>query len=202
MRNSVASRLTPNGGSKNMKRLALGLGLAAGALALAGDALACGDKLVVVGRGLRPQRMKASPQRGAILLYVAPGSSVSKIVEDGRFRKDIERAGHRVRSVTTKEELGSALQTGSYDLVLADIHTLNQVEGAAKAGASKPTVLPTLYNPTDEELAAAKKQFYCVLDKSSSARQQQDYLAVVNDALSMRAKEHDPKAKPGDPKSK
>lgn len=168
-----------------MKRVML-LGIL-GILTLAGEALACGDKLVVVGRGMRPQRTNASPQRGALLLYASSGGSVSRILEEGRFRKEIERAGHRVRSVTTHEELHAALGTGSYDLVLADIKTVPQVEVEAKAGASKATVLPTLYNPSDAELAAAREQFQCVLGKSPN--RQQDYLAVVNEALALRAKE-------------
>lgn len=174
-----------------MRKVLLGLGLLGSALTLGGEALACGDKLVVVGRGVRPSRTKA-PHRGAVLLYANPGGSVSAIAEEGRLKKDLERAGHRVRSVATEEDLRTALRTGTYDLLLADMKTVPQIEGPAQAAQSKPTVLPTLYKPSDAELAAAHAHFACVLKSPSS---QQDYVAVVNEALALRAKQSQPPAK-------
>src|SRR5262245_50902393 len=103
-----------------MKKLMLAAGLAGAAFAMGGDALACGDKLVIVGRGMRPKRVRGS--------------------------------------VVSLEELENALGTGSYDLVFADLKAAPLVETEAKEARSKPTVLPTLFNPSDTEMAVATKE--------------------------------------------
>ena len=53
-------------------------------------------------------------------------------LDEGHLRKDLEKAGHRVRSVVTRQELDTALDTGSYDLVLTDIKSAPAVETEAK----------------------------------------------------------------------
>jgi hypothetical protein len=167
-----------------MNKLMLAMGLAGAALGMGADAFACGDKLVVVGRG-RPTRMKG-PYAAAILVFADPGGSLPAALEQGNLRRDLEHAGHRIRSVTTQEELGSALETGTYDLVFADFKTAASIEPQVQASRSKPTVLPTLFKPTDAELKAAEHQYHCVM-KAPSA--QKDYIATVNQALSERAKQ-------------
>lgn len=168
-----------------MKKLMLAAGLAGAALAMSGDALACGDKLVIVGRGMRPKRVKGSVP-ASILVYADPRGSMPAALEQGHLRKDLEKAGHRVRSVASREELDTALETGSYDLVFTDIKTAPAIETEARTAASKPSVLPTLFNPSDADLAAATKEYHCVVKAPGS---QKDYLAVVNEAMSIRAKE-------------
>jgi hypothetical protein len=171
-----------------MKRFLLGLGLVGGVIVLGSDALACGDKLVVVGRGLRPKGYQGA-KPASILLYADPNGSLPAALEQGNLRKDLEKAGHRLRSVGTREELDTALSTGSYDLVFADFKTAASLESEASAAPSKPTVMPTLFNPTDSELAAAAHQYHCVV---KSPRPQKDYLAVVNEVLAQRAKQAKP----------
>jgi hypothetical protein len=166
------------------KRSLLLIGLAAGTLALAGDALACGDKLVIVGRG-RPKRVK-SLQPAAILVYADPSGVLPAALDAGNLRKDLERAGHRIRSVSTRQELDGALDTGTYDLLLADYKSAPEMETAAQGARSRPMVLPTLYNPTPADFKVAEQKYHCVMKAPS---QQKDYLAVVNEALAERAKD-------------
>jgi hypothetical protein len=169
----------------DMKKLMLAAGLVAAATAMGVDALACGDKLMIVGRGMRPKRVKGSVP-AAILVYADPKGSMPAALDEGHLRQDLEKAGHRVRSVGSREELGSALGTGSYDLVFTDIKSAPAIETEARGAASKPTVLPTLFNPSDADLAAATKEYHCVVKAPGS---QKDYLAVVNEALAQRAKQ-------------
>lgn len=173
-----------------MRKLMLAAGFAAAALAMGNDALACGDKLVVVGRG-RPKRVKGV-QAAAILVFADPAGVLPAALEEGNLRKDLERAGHRIRSVSTRQELGAALGTGTYDLLMTDYRSAAAVEGDAKAAPSHPTVLPTLYNPSAADLAAAEQQYQCVM---KAPGKQKDYLAVVNEALVERAKQNPAKAK-------
>ncbi len=81
-----------------MKNLMLAAGFAAAALAMGGDTFACGDKLVIVGRGMRPKRVKGSVP-ASILVFADPKGSMPAALEEGNLRKDLEKAGHRVRSV-------------------------------------------------------------------------------------------------------
>jgi hypothetical protein len=166
-----------------MKKLVLAGGLAAAALAMGGDALACGDKLVVVGRG-RPKRVKGV-QAAAILVFADPAGALPAALDQGNLRKDLERAGHRIRSVQTRQELASALGTGTYDLLMADYKSAASLEAEASAAPSHPTVLPTLYNASPKDLAAAERQYRCVMKAPGP---QKDYLAVVNEALAERTK--------------
>jgi DNA-binding NtrC family response regulator len=168
-----------------MKKVTLLVGLLGAALAMGGDAFACGDKLVVVGRG-RPRHAKG-PYAAAILVFADPNGSMGAALDQGNLRKDLEHAGHRIRSVSTREELGSALQTGTYDLVFADVQNADSVEAEAQASRSKPTVLPTLYNPTPAELQAAEHRYHCVMKAPSP---QKDYISTVNEALAERAKQN------------
>jgi hypothetical protein len=168
-----------------MRKFMLAAGLVGAALAMGGDAFACGDKLVVVGRGLRPRRVKGSVP-ASILVYADPKGSMPAALDEGHLRQELERAGHRVRSVGTREELETALGSGTYDLVFADLKTTPLVEKEAKGAPSKPTVLPTLFNPSDAELAAATKEYQCVMKAPGS---QKDYLTVVDSAMAQRAKQ-------------
>ena len=129
-----------------MKKLMLAAGFAAVAMSIGGDAVACGDKLVIVGRGMRPKRVKGSVP-ASILVYADPKGSMPAALDEGHLRQDLEKAGHRVRSVGAREELDSALGTGSYDLVFTDIKSAPAIETEARGAASKPAVLPTLFNP-------------------------------------------------------
>jgi len=169
-------------------RSVLGMGLLAGVLATAasGEVLACGDKLVIVGRGLRATRLRGAPHRASILVYADPGGSLPAALEEGHLRSDLERAGHRLRTATSREEFDTALGTGTYDLVLADFKTAALLEPAVKASASKPTVLPTLFHPSDAELSAASSQFTCVVKSPGDVK---DYMSVINAALAERAKQ-------------
>lgn len=170
-----------------MKKLVLLAGFAGAMLAMGGDALACGDKLVVVGRG-KPRRVKGV-QAAAILVFADPAGALPAALDQGNLRKDLERAGHRIRSVSSRQELGAALDTGTYDLLMTDFRSAAAVEADARAAPSHPTVLPTLYNPSPADVAAAEKQFRCVM---KAPAKQKDYLAVVNDALAERAKQNPP----------
>ncbi len=166
------------------KTLLLGLGLLGCTLMVGGDAVACGDKLVVVGRGLRPRHKAVTT--ASILVYARPGGSLPAALAEGGLQKNLERAGHRISRVGTEQELKEALCAGGHDLVLADLETAPRVEAQASSAPAHPTVLPTLYNPSPAELKAAQSAFQCVL---TAPAKEKDYLAVVDEAMASRAKQ-------------
>lgn len=169
----------------------LGAALLAASLSLVTThAFPCGDKLLVVSRGQRTAAGHNAPHRGAILLYANPGSSVSAALAGAELKKGLERAGHRVRTVTAGADLKAAVGSGSYDLVLADLRSVAEVEGEVKGAPSAPTIIPTLYDPSEADLAAAHSELHCVVKPKGS---KSDYLSVVNDALTQRAKAQEAK---------
>lgn len=158
--------------------------LLVGLSVLTTNAFPCGDKLMVVSRGQRGAVGRNAPHRGAILLYANPGGAVSAALTGADLKKGLERAGHRVRTVTTRADLRTAIGSGSYDLVLADLKEVAEVEGEVK-GPLAPTIIPTLFDPSAADLAAAHAELHCVV---SSKGAKSDYLSVVNEALTQRAK--------------
>ena len=70
--------------------------------------------------------------------------------------------------------------------MLADLHAASLAESEAKASASTPTILPTLFNPTAAELNTVSHEYRCVV---TSPGEPKDYLAVINEALAERAKQ-------------
>jgi hypothetical protein len=139
-----------------MRRALAGLGVLVCLSVVGGDTLACGDKLTVVGRGLRPRHTKAAAPSASILLYTPPGGSLPAALADGGLQKDLEHAGHRLSRVGTEEELKKSLGGGDYDLVFADVKVAPQVEAAAGEAPTHPTVLPTLANPSPADLRACR----------------------------------------------
>jgi hypothetical protein len=160
------------------------VGLLALAFVLTGDVLACGDKLVVVGRGLRPTRKAASP--ASILVFAPPTGSLPAALDDGGLQRNLEHAGHRLKRVATEEELKKALGAGGYDLIFADLKVAPRVEAEARQAPAHPTVLPTLYNPSPADIKAAETEFQCVI---KSPGKEKDYLAVVDEAMATRARQ-------------
>ena len=172
--------------SLNLRRAVLLTGL----VGLTSTGFPCGDKLMVVARGQRTAAGHNAPHRGAILLYATPGGSVAAALEGADLKKGLERAGHRVRTVTTRADLKTAIGTGSYDVVLTDLKAVSEVEVEAKGASSSPTIIPTLFDPSPADLATASSELHCVVKSKGS---QADYLSVVNGALTQRARTQEAK---------
>ena len=154
-------------------------------LALAAPAFPCGDKLMVVVRGGRTGANRNAPHRGAILLFAEPGSSVEAAMSGGDLKKGLERAGHRVRTVTARADLRTAIESGSYDVVLADPKVSAEIGTDARSLANPPAVIATLFDPSPAELSAASAAIRCVVKRKGKPA---DYLSVVNDAITQRAR--------------
>ena len=77
------------------------------------------------------------------------------------------------------------MTSGTYDLVLADPKAMPEVEADLRGIASPPIVIATLYDPSEADLAAANTARRCVVKPKGSLT---DYLSVVNEALTQRAR--------------
>jgi len=150
------------------------------------DAQACGDKFLVLGRGVRSQRAAGASHPGSILVYLDPKGHLPEAMQAMRLETHLKLAGHKIRSVETHTELEAALASGHYDIILADISNMRALESDVRSSPASPALLPVIYNPTGEELAMAERQYACVM-KSPSKKQH--FLAVIDDAMVLRLKE-------------
>jgi hypothetical protein len=166
-----------------MRRLVLGLGLAAATMLVAGDALCCGDKFLVVGRGVRAQRLDGAVHHASILIYVSPKGGLDAALRETGLDRDLSLAGHSVRAVADRGQLEAALASGKQDIVLAGIADMTALEPLVGDAPTRPSLLPIIYNPTGEELEAAKREYRCVMRSPST---KQGYLAVIEDAMRQR----------------
>src|SRR5687767_3512321 len=103
----------------------------------AGPGSACGDKLLVLGRGARFQ-MQPADYPASILFYVNPEAPGAEKIDFTRLQGILRQAGHRFRSVRGREELAVALATARFDIVLADFADAPRLEKTIEASPSQP----------------------------------------------------------------
>jgi hypothetical protein len=104
---------------------------------------ACGEKLLLLGRGIRFQS-RHTPRPATVLLYL-PQSATGQRLSDPNLESALKEAGHDVRAVTVKADLESALQSGNYDVVLANVTDASDLERAQGMTAANAVVLPAIY---------------------------------------------------------
>ncbi|MCI0602712.1 hypothetical protein L0156_06825 [bacterium] len=143
------------------------------------NAYPCGDKFLVVGRGVRYEQVNKSKYPASLLIY-------SKETEASEELQSIfKKAGHRVRTVHSENALDSYLNSGNYDVVLVSFSDAPIVEEKIYAAASKPYLLPFLYNTQEADLAKAAKQYSCLL-KSNLKRG--SVLRTIEEIMAARLK--------------
>jgi hypothetical protein len=155
----------------------------AGALFFGGGVAAgCGDKFVLLGRGARFARAK---HPSSILIYMRPGSRVPAAEKEFRLEASLKAAGHRPHVAESESEVRQEIESGKYDLVLADFRDVSDLRRQAGAISSKPSILPLLYEPTAEELASAEKDASCSARPSNKTR---DLITVIDETMQNRLK--------------
>jgi hypothetical protein len=119
-------------------------------LVLTMNAVACGDSLYRVGKGVS-YRVYTAPLPGSVLVY---GQS-----EGARqLAEALAQSGHGVRLVDNQIELSTELQSGDYDVVIAPYSEHAAVESSNETST---TYLPVALN--SDELNAANKDYSKVM---------------------------------------
>jgi hypothetical protein len=147
---------------------------------------ACGDKFLLVGRGVKFQRAYAAIYPASIVIYAQPQRSAAKAIRDPRLQTDLKQAGHRVVLVESDAALARALESGKVDLVLTDVADADLTSRQGAASLSRPTVLPVMYEPTREEAKAIESRYRCRLKSSDRVDR---YLATIDEAMQARVTE-------------
>jgi len=134
---------------------------------------ACGDKLMMLGRGIRFQS-KHTPRAASVLLYL-PASATGQPLTDPKLESALREAGHAVRAVTTPADLDGALRSGTYDVVLANVTDAAELERAQSVTARNAVVLPAVYLVPPGSQPSAKQQPKAVREQASK-----DFNVVVD----------------------
>ena len=125
---------------------------------------ACGDKFVVVGRGVRFEQAYAAIHPASILIVLPSKSVKSAAVRDSHLVTALKMAGHHVEVVQQPTNLADVVGRSRRDIILverADAAAFQDI--AAPAGQPKPSIVGVLENPSSSVLTEAKGQLEYVL---------------------------------------
>lgn len=165
-----------------MRRLKSVAGVMGAAALLSGNVgLACGDKLLAIGRGVRFQRAYASRQ--ANLVIYSNGSQSGAALGSSRLQATLKQAGHKLQAVAGASQLDEALKSGKVDVVLADFADLAGITRQLQSAPSKPVILPILLKPSKAELAAAQREYKFALKGPADEIQ---FLTAIDEAMKSR----------------
>lgn len=142
--------------------------------------LACGDKLLVIGRGVRFQGAYASRQANVVIYSNGDGSGAT--FRSARLQSTLKQAVHTLQTVQGSAQLEEALKSGKVDVVLADFADVARITRQLESAPSKPVILPVLSKPSKAEFAAAQREYKFALKASDEIR----YLTAIDEAMKVR----------------
>jgi hypothetical protein len=176
-----------------MRQLLLFVMIASASLIQSVPIHACGEKLLVLGRGIRFQS-RHTPRAASVLLSL-PQSVSGRPLSDPNLESALREAGHSVRAVPTSADLQSALQSGTYDVVLANVTDAADLERARTVTERNAVVLPAVYlvapaqpetaQQTKANRAQATKEFSVVVEVPGRPGH---YCAAVDKAMELKLK--------------
>lgn len=150
-------------------------------LSIAGEAAACGDKFLVVGRGARFQRGYVAVHPASVLL-------VDKNRTGGNvLLLPLRRAGHRVDVVHDSDQLRRAVAGNNYDVVLGDWTSASEMQLVVSSAAPSVLFVPVLNGVSKTDLEAAKKLYGCPLE-SNKQKLNRNFLARLDNVIEAKRK--------------
>jgi hypothetical protein len=164
-----------------MRRITIAFVIALGISLLSiAVAEACGDKLLRIGRGARFQR---SMHPATVLIYLPTTATADASTKAPKLQAFLKKAGHKSSIVQGADRLSQVLGSGQYDVVFAGLAEVASVQKQIAASASKPAIVPMVFNGTKAEVAAAKKQYRCVVKNPNDG---DEYLDAIEEAMRSR----------------
>jgi hypothetical protein len=152
--------------------VALGFSLALASF----HASACGEGQFNMGQGLRYQGYLA-PHPATVLVYDQAASD-RKALYAG-----LQKAGHKLTVVGSADAMSQALQSGRYDIVIADFDDAAALQSRTGA-ATTPGVLPVVARNRRNAPEVGNRFKLFLLDGASLGQ----YLKGINQLLSLRVK--------------
>ena len=146
--------------------------------------LACGDKFLVPGRGVRFRDRPVNREAAAVLLYAPPGSRLNGTVQAQPVEASLRTAGYRPTLVTSEAELDTALHGRAWDVVVLDLAHGPAILRRLPA-VSAPDVLPVAYGASKAARGEARQHYRRVVDAPTKQRA---IIRAVDDVLAERAR--------------
>ena len=163
-----------------MRRPLLTLGLVVAGLVMFRAGLgACGDKSLGVG-GIRLQRALAAQYPASILIYSPPASRIGAAARELKLQQALRQVGHTYLEATTSAEFESALASGQFNVIMADLAEITTVQERVKASTSSATVVAIAYKLTKAQVKAAAKTERFLINVPSRMAQ---YLDTITEAV-------------------
>ena len=141
------------------------------ALLFAVDAIACGDSMYRVGKGVS-YRVYTAPLPGSVLVY-GQSEGAKQLAEA------LAQSGHGVRFVESQADLELELSSGSYDVVIASYDDHDAVE----ANASGTSYLPVVASKDEVREAEGSYSQVMVADRDEIKH----YLKAIHNTLKARS---------------
>ena len=141
---------------------------------VAGNALACGDSLYRVGKGVS-YRVYTAPLPGSVLVY-GQGEGAEQLAQE------LARSGHGVRLVSNDTELRTEIGSGAYDVVIAAYSDQSAVESTSTFAVNAPTFLPVALDSNQEALARKEYERVMLAEKDEIKH----YLKAIHQTLKQR----------------
>ena len=154
---------------------------------------ACGDKSLKIGAGIRYRR----PIHPAIVLIYSPASARDNATTRtlcfqplaAKLQGLLTEQHHKPRTVRSAAELGEALSSGRYDVVLTDLSEVGAVQNQIDNSPSKPLLVPVASTDTSKEAKArvheAQQHYKYIVKNPTSGG---EYLDAIEDAMKSRMK--------------
>lgn len=139
------------------------------------DAVACGDSLYRVGKGVS-YRVYTAPLPGSVLVY-GQSEGAKQLAEA------LAQSGHGVRLVDNEMDLNIELESGNYDVVIAPYSEHSTVESSSEVSGSDTAYLPVAVNGDEEEIANQSYSKVMVADKDEIKH----YLKAIHKTLKSKA---------------
>lgn len=142
---------------------------------------ACGDKFLMVGRGLAFGPAYASTVPGSIVLY----SSARTTKQDDNLALHLRRAGHRVAIVATEEAFAETLRGGQTDIVIADVAMKAGLDTRIEAAPLRPTMV---YVVTEKDKKRAEQLRREVPGSLKASDKANSFLGHIEETMKARDK--------------
>lgn len=136
------------------------------------DAVACGDSLYRVGKGVS-YRVYTAPLPGSVLVY-GESEGAKQLAEA------LAQSGHGVRLVDNQIDLTTELESGNYDVVIAPYSEHDSVEASANNFQNlQTTFLPVAMDNDEAKIAQQTYEKVMVGDKDDIKH----YLKAIHKSL-------------------
>lgn len=110
------------------------------AFSMGPEALACGDKFLVGGRGTRYQRPK-NARAASVLLYADPSSGFPTALGRLPVESVLKQQGHRLTTAQSLDQLSTLLISGRFDVILAASSVVEAIERLLGGKPDAPQVV-------------------------------------------------------------